>query len=51
MDLNYLYRRYCVSLHLASHAASDCARVVHQKLADGYATQIAAAKLYGTEAL
>jgi hypothetical protein len=48
MDLNYLYERYSVSLHMAENAACDCSRIVHEKLADGYAVQIAAAKLQGT---
>jgi hypothetical protein len=48
MDLNYLYQRYSVSLHMAEEAACICSRMVHQKLAAGYAARIAAAKLYGT---
>lgn len=48
MDLNYLYQRYAVSLQMAEAAACSCSRIVHRKLADGYATQIADAKLNGT---
>ena len=48
MDLNYLYQRYAVSLQMAENAACDCSRVVHEKLANGYAVQIADAKLNGT---
>lgn len=48
MDLNYLYHRYGISLQMAENAACDCSRIVHQKLADGYAVQIEDAKLHGT---
>lgn len=48
MDLNYLYQRYSVSLHMAESAACDCSRFAHRKLADGYAAQIAEAKAHGT---
>jgi hypothetical protein len=51
MDLNYLYQRYSISRHMAENAACDCSRIAHQKLAEGYATKIAAAKLNGTLAL
>ena len=44
MDLNYLYQRYCVSLQMAEQAACDCSRMVHQRLAEGYAVRIADAK-------
>ena len=44
MDLNYLYQRYSVSLHMAASAACDCSRLAHRKLAEGYAAQIAEAK-------
>jgi len=47
MDLNYLYQRYSVSLHMAENAACNCSRIVHRKLADGYSARIAAAKLQG----
>ena len=50
MDLNYLYQRYAVSLQMARDAACGCSRIAHQKLAEGYATQIASAKLHGTAA-
>ncbi len=49
MDLNYLYQRYSVSLHMADNAACDCSRIVHRKLAEGYAARIAEAKLQGVE--
>lgn len=49
MDLNYLYQRYSVSLHMADNAACNCSRIVHQKLADGYAARIAEARLHGSE--
>jgi hypothetical protein len=48
MDLNYLYQRYFVSLQMSENAACDSSRIVHRKLADGYAEQIARAKIYGT---
>lgn len=48
MDLNYLYQRYSVSLHMAETAACNCSRIVHRKLAEGYAAQIAEVKLGGT---
>ena len=48
MDLNYLYQRYAVSLDMAENAACSCSRIVHSKLANGYAAQIALAKLHGT---
>lgn len=51
MDLNYLYQRYCVSLQMAERATCDCSRMVHEKLAEGYADQIADAKPNGTLAL
>lgn len=44
VDLNYLYQRYCISLHLAENAACSCSRIAHLKLAEGYAAQIEAAK-------
>lgn len=51
MDLNYLYQRYCVSQQMAEQAACDCSRMVHEKLAEGYADLIADAKVNGTPAL
>jgi hypothetical protein len=48
MDLNYIYQRYAVSLQMAENAACDCSRIVHRKLAEGYAALIADAKLQGT---
>jgi hypothetical protein len=51
MDLNYLYQRYSVSLHMAENAACSSSRIVHQKLAKGYAARIADAKRNGTGAV
>lgn len=48
MDLNYLYKRYGISLQMADNAACSCSRIAHQKMAEGYAVQIADAKLHGT---
>ena len=48
VDLNYLYERYSVSLHMAEKAACVCSRIAHEKLADGYAARIADAKMHGT---
>ena len=48
MDLNYLYQRYIVSLQLSEKAACNSSRIVHRKLAEGYAARIADAKLNGT---
>ena len=48
MDLNYLCQRYSVSLHMAETAACDCSRIIHGKLADGYAARIADARAHGT---
>ena len=48
MDLNYLYQRHSVSLHMAENAACTSSRIAHQKLAEGYAARIADAKLRGT---
>ena len=48
MDLNYLYQRYAVSLRMSEDAACDCSRIVHRRLADGYAALIAQAKLQGS---
>ena len=49
MDLNYLYQRYSVSLHMAENAACTSSRIVHQKLAEGYAARIADAKVQGSD--
>jgi hypothetical protein len=48
MDLNYIYQRYFISLQMAENAACDCSRIVHRKLAEGYAAQIAGAKHQGS---
>lgn len=50
MDLNYLYQRYFISLQMSENAACDGSRIAHRKLAEGYAAQIADAKLNGTPA-
>ena len=41
MDLNYLYHRHQVSLHLAEHGASSAARAAHRAFASAYASMIA----------
>jgi len=48
MDLNYLYQRYFVSLQMSESAACQSSRIVHRKLAEGYAVQIAQARIHGT---
>ena len=48
MDLNYLYHRYGISLEMSRNAACDCSRIVHRKLAEAYALQIAQAKIHGS---
>lgn len=48
MDLNYLYQRYAVSLQMSENAGCQSSRIVHRKLAEGYATQIALAKQHGS---
>jgi len=47
MDLNYLYQRYAVSLQMSENAACGSSRIVHRKLAEGYAAQIALARIHG----
>lgn len=44
MDLNYLFHRHQFSLSAATTAASREARLVHRKLAAGYAGRIAVAR-------
>ena len=51
MDLNYLYQRYCVSLQMSENAACTSSRIAHRKLAEGYAAQIARARIHGSVAL
>lgn len=51
MDLNYLYQRYSVSLHMSDNAACDASRIAHRKLANGYAVRIADARLNGSQAV
>jgi hypothetical protein len=41
MDLNYLYQRHQVSLHLAEHGASSASRAAHRAFASAYASMIA----------
>jgi hypothetical protein len=41
MDLNYLYHRHGVSLVMATEAACERSRKVHQRLAAAYANRIA----------
>ena len=48
MDLNYLYRRYAVSLRRSEDAACVSSRAAHRELAAGYASQIELAKIHGT---
>jgi hypothetical protein len=48
MDLNYLYQRYAISIQMSANAACDSSRVVHRKLAEAYAAQIAQAKINGS---
>ena len=48
MDLNYLYQRYFVSLQMSENASCESSRIVHRKLAEAYAVQIAEAKIHGT---
>jgi len=48
MDLNYIFQRYSVSLHMAKNAVCLSTRAAHQKLADGYAARIADAKIHGS---
>ena len=51
MDLNYLYQRYGIALQMAQDAACDLSRAAHEKMAEAYSAQIAAAKLHGTPVL
>ena len=48
MDLNYLYQRYAISMQMSESAACDSSRIVHRKLAEAYAAQIAQAKISGS---
>lgn len=48
MDLNYLYERYAVSLQMSKNAACDSSRIVHRKLAEAYASQIAQVRIRGS---
>lgn len=48
MDLNYLYQRYAISLQMSENAACGSSRIVHRKLAEAYAAQIAQAKTSGS---
>ncbi|MEO5774354.1 MAG: hypothetical protein ABIQ32_09595 [Sphingomicrobium sp.] len=40
MDLNYLYQRHQVSLHLAEHAASAASRTANRAFASAYGAVI-----------
>ena len=44
MDLNYLHHRQQVSVLMSENAACDCSRIVHRKMANGYAALIAKAR-------
>lgn len=44
MDLNYLHHRQQVSDFMSDNAACDSSRIVHRKMADGYAALIAEAR-------
>ena len=44
MDLNDLYQRHQISLHLAENASSAPARAAHGELAAAYAARIADAR-------
>jgi hypothetical protein len=44
MDLNYLYHRHQISLHLSEHAACDDARSVHAQFATAYLARIEEAR-------
>ncbi len=48
MDLNYLYQRYFISLQMSEKAICDGSRIAHRKLAEGYAEQIARARVHGS---
>jgi len=48
MDVNYIYQRYFVSMRMAENAACVSSRIVHRKLAEAYAAQIAQAKIHGS---
>ena len=48
MDLNYLYQRYAISKQMSEAAACSSSRIVHRKLAEAYAEQIAQAKIHGS---
>ncbi|QIL01332.1 hypothetical protein G7078_07815 [Sphingomonas sinipercae] len=44
MDLNHLYHRHQIALHMAGKAGSEPGRAAHLALAEGYAAQIRAAR-------
>ena len=44
MDLNYLHHRQQVSVFMSDNAACDSSRIVHRKMAEGYAALIAGAR-------
>jgi hypothetical protein len=48
MDLNFLYQQYFISLQMSENAAQGSSRMMHRKLAEAYAVQIAQAKVHGS---
>jgi hypothetical protein len=50
LDLNYLHQRYAISMRMSDGAACVSSRIVHRKLAEAYAAQIAYAKVHGSAA-
>ena len=44
MDLNYLHHRQQVSVFLSDNAACASSRIVHRKMAEGYAALIVTAR-------
>jgi len=44
MDLSYLHHRQQVSVFMSENATCDCSRIVHRKMAIGYAALIAEAR-------
>jgi hypothetical protein len=49
MDLNYYHHRQQVSDFMSDNAACCCSRLVHRKMADGYALLIANARMAATD--
>jgi hypothetical protein len=44
VDLNYLHHRQQVSVFMSDNAACASSRIVHRKMAEGYAALIAGAR-------